>query len=1003
MLQRSSPPGDGVLPIIRSVRSRWRLRIALRGASILLATAFAAFLLSAFGLEAARFSPGAVTALRLAAWAVVALVAVVFLVRPLLRRVSDEQVALYLEEHEPSLEAAILGAVEAEREGTTERMAVSPALLRRLVERAVDRARDVEYGRRIDQPGLYRSSGALAGVTLAVLLFLVLGPSNLRYGMGALLFPTTDAADVSPYSIAVLPGDVTVARGSDQFISAEPRGFDADEVSVFTRSADGQPYQRLSMLPSDSGSYELLLLNLLESTDYFVESNGIRSATYTIEVAELPYVDQLRHTYNFPAYTGLRPREVEDGGDIAALAGTVVDMVIHPTIPTPGGRLLVDDVPVMDLTRGADGTFTATLTVTRRGVYEIELARVDGAFVPASPEFAIDVLRDQPPSITISKPGRDTPASPIEEVFIEVRADDDYGIADVRLVWSVNGAPEDTLALFHGAGEPLAEVSAGHTMFLEEWELEAGDVVSYYAVARDNRAVDAGEVVSDIYFLEIRPFRIDFRQAEQQPGGGGGGGGGGGAESALSELQKEVVAATFNLLRDEERYTSGEFSENTVTVALAQGRVKEQVATLVERMNNRGIAQADPEFQAIAEMLPEAIADMESAEALLREGEPREALAPEQRALRVLQKAEETYERFVGEQQGGGGGGGGGGANADDLADLFELELDKLRNQYETVQRGERQQASNEVDELMERLKELARRQQQEMERQRQRAAAQQGGGGGSQSRSQRELADSTEAAARQLEELSRRTGDERLAETARQLQEAADAMRRSAASSGRSQGTADAASALDDLAEAQRRLRRAQEDRSIEEAQDALDRVERLAESQRQVQESVERLPDDSAERREGVQRIHERKDQMLSEAQELERQLHRMRDEAQGENPEAVRALDEAIETIQEGKLKEKLQYTKGVVEQRDREFAGQWEDQIASDIEALREQVAEAARATDRVADDRGLEDALDRTRDLVRGAESLGRRLDNRGQPGEEGQQAEGQQGEQGQQG
>ena len=125
MLQRNTSPGDGVLAIIGSVRSRWRLRIVLRGGAILLAAAFGAFLLSAFGLEAARFSAGAVTALRLVAWLVVALVAAVFLVRPLLKRVTDEQVALYLEEHEPSLESAILGAVEVELSETPARHGAS--------------------------------------------------------------------------------------------------------------------------------------------------------------------------------------------------------------------------------------------------------------------------------------------------------------------------------------------------------------------------------------------------------------------------------------------------------------------------------------------------------------------------------------------------------------------------------------------------------------------------------------------------------------------------------------------------------------------------------------------------------------------------------------------------------------------------------------------------------------------------------------------------------------
>ena len=75
--RRSSPTGR-VLPIIRNVRARWRLRMAVRGLSLVLAAGFAAFLLSAFGLEAARFSPLAVTTLRITAWAVVLAVAVAF-------------------------------------------------------------------------------------------------------------------------------------------------------------------------------------------------------------------------------------------------------------------------------------------------------------------------------------------------------------------------------------------------------------------------------------------------------------------------------------------------------------------------------------------------------------------------------------------------------------------------------------------------------------------------------------------------------------------------------------------------------------------------------------------------------------------------------------------------------------------------------------------------------------------------------------------------------------
>ena len=41
----------------------------------------------------------------------------------------------------------------------------------------------------------------------------------------------------------------------------------------------------------------------------------------------MPYVQRLEMEYHFPAYTGLEPQKIEDGGDIAVIAGTEVGCV----------------------------------------------------------------------------------------------------------------------------------------------------------------------------------------------------------------------------------------------------------------------------------------------------------------------------------------------------------------------------------------------------------------------------------------------------------------------------------------------------------------------------------------------------------------------------------------------------------------------------------------------------------------------------------------------------
>src|SRR5262249_59863375 len=129
----------------------------------------------------------------------------------------------------------------------------------------------------------------------------------------------------------------------------------------------------------------------------------------------------------------------------------------------------------------------------------------------------------------------------------------------------------------------------------------------------------------------------------------------------------------------------------------------------------------------------------------------------EQKALQYLMRAEALFNEIQ-VTQGGGGGGGGARQSAEDLADLFELELDQNKNQYETLQRGEMNKGSQAVDEALQKLKELAERQQKLMQR---RAMQQQGAGqGGSDQMSAQELQKETERLPRQPTQPSRQKND---------------------------------------------------------------------------------------------------------------------------------------------------------------------------------------------------------------------------------------------------
>src|SRR5687767_4982438 len=545
-----------LIGVIRQVRRRWRMKLALRGAAIVAALSVLVFLAAALGLESSRFAPGAIAAFRILLPVAMLVLVAVFFVRPLLRRVTDEQVALYLEEHEPSLQAEIISAVEASRQPGT-----SSTLVKRLVASAVEKAHALEEGRRVERKPLNAYAAATALVVLGAIALLWLGPAYLRHALSALLVLSRSVEAAVPYRIDVKPGTISVPKGADQAITAELFGFAADQPVLMVRKTADGPFERLPLIREDA-KFQGMLFDLAGPLDYFVEAGGVRSSTFRLNVVDMPYVQKLELEYHFPAYTGLEPRKIEDGGDIAVLRGTEVRVKIVPTMPTKGGQIAINEQSPAGLTVAADGTLTGKFTANKDGFYKVELDAPTGERVTGSPQYTIDVLTDQPPSVSIAKPGRDTSASPIEEVFIEARAEDDFGIKDLELVYSVNGAAEKTVRLFDGK-KRLPDVSAGHTFYLEELGVSPGDFVSYYARAADNDAVQGGKrATSDTYFLQVRPLKKDFKRAESQAGGGGGGGGGQQNQvGALSQQQRQIIAATFTINRDRQTMTAEKLKE----------------------------------------------------------------------------------------------------------------------------------------------------------------------------------------------------------------------------------------------------------------------------------------------------------------------------------------------------------------------------------------------------------------------------------------------------------
>jgi hypothetical protein len=546
-----------------------------------------------------------------------------------------------------------------------------------------------------------------AGIALIGLLFLAIaGPGNYAYGVRHLWFGWVVPDLLPPQSIDVTPGDDGIRQGGTVAVRARMQGFAPAEAFVHARFGDGE-WQQVAML-DDQDAFEFTFFSVREPLEYFVSAANVRSPAYTVRVVDLPVVENLIVTYHYPDWTGLEPETRDPGGDVRAIAETEVEVRIQADRQMSPGELVVDEQAI-DMRIDGD-TATATFKVQKDGQYFVA-AKVGGEQIRLTDDYFITLLADELPQIEFARPGRDWSASSVEEVTARISASDDFGIESLELRYSVNGGRWESIEL---PVDP-SQTEADHVFFLESLSqtgpgnpLVPGDLISYFAVASDR----ANSARTDIFFIDVQPF--DRRYSQSQQMGGAGGQQGGQQEREISQRQKEIIVSTWNLIREQQEQRRDDpayVSDNAALLSRVQATLREQVETLSLRTQARQLDASAEEIAEFVDNLDRAAEAMIPAAERLGEIDLEQAILPEQEALQHLLAAEAVFRDISVSLQANNRGGGGQAGR--DLTEMFELEMDLEKNQYETGSRATPEAPQQQLEEAANELEELARRQEQ--------------------------------------------------------------------------------------------------------------------------------------------------------------------------------------------------------------------------------------------------------------------------------------------------
>ena len=700
-------PLDRLSEYLGAIERRLRLVAVTRGAAVTAAAALVLTLVAVVVANRFAFSGGSVVGARVFLFLGLAYALAAALIIPVIR-LNRRHAAREVERKFPHFQERLLTFQERVEQRPND------PFLNLLAEDALNLANQAEPQHVAKGSVMFSFSTAALVSVLALLWLGLYGPDWLGYGT-SLLWGGLPKGEMKPYyAIRVEPGNKTIRKRSDLMVSATLTGFQAPKVRFFAKYASASQWEQADMRPaSGSSDYQFLIAGVPESLEYYVEAGGIRSQHYNLKVVDLPSVKRIRVTYHFPSWSGMKDAVEDPGGDLRAVEGTDAEVAIETDRPLANGALLLDDGSKIALRSGPQSMLVASVPITKDGLYHIAAVE-NGEDVRLTEDYFIEAQKDQPPEIKITRPGRDFKATPIEEVSVAVEAKDDFGLKEVTLHYAVNGGAEKTVSLLNTRDSKNSTGTA--TIALEDFKVQPGDIVSLYATAKDARKT----VNTDMFFIEAQPFERNYSQS-QQDGGGGGGGDDAGQQNEISQRQKEIITATWNQLKGQG--ARGTDAENAAFLASVQSKLRDQAKSLSDRMKARQLEGAGDSFKSFVDDINQAVEAMGPATDKLKGAHWQDALAPEQKALQFLLRAESTFRDIqvaFGGQRGGGGGGGGGGASRD-MQGLFDLELDTEKNQYESA-RSTPQAASQQqqqVDEALQKLKDLAKRQQELAEQQR--------------------------------------------------------------------------------------------------------------------------------------------------------------------------------------------------------------------------------------------------------------------------------------------
>ncbi|MBX3412654.1 MAG: hypothetical protein KF708_08200 [Pirellulales bacterium] len=363
-----------------------------------------------------------------------------YLLRGLLTRLDDVDVALRIERRYPHLNDRLASAVQFLRQAEDEPYAGSAALRRAVVIQTEQEAEKLHWRDLFDLRPVRRSviaGGAMSIVALAVVLC---DPTSARVAVARLIHPLEDIAWPQKNHLVFRQAIHRLAIGRSlelEVVDAEGAELPSD-VRLEYRYEGSSTVEQVDMVRLGDAMVGRLE-GVIRPFAYRAVGGDDRSMPWVeLEVVEPPALDTLTVMVHYPEYTSWPPRRLER--HLRALVGTRVEMQGTTTKPIHSATIALEDGANVPAEVAPDGLGFAlaanadpAFVIARSGSYRILLEDSEGLVGGEDTRYEVRAVADLPPHVSMEQPEANIYVTAEAVVPVRVTVKDDLAIHDAWL------------------------------------------------------------------------------------------------------------------------------------------------------------------------------------------------------------------------------------------------------------------------------------------------------------------------------------------------------------------------------------------------------------------------------------------------------------------------------------------------------------------------------------------------------------------------------------------